>query len=84
MTKKVPQLNQAESDRSIKRIKQLLDTDLTYKEMADKLNSEGFKTIRLAQWTALNIRQVIWKLRHQERSWYGLSAARAALVVPIN
>jgi hypothetical protein len=43
MTQKVPQLNQAESDRSIKRIKQLLETALTYREMADKLNAEGFK-----------------------------------------
>lgn len=84
MKQKVQQLNQAESDRSIKRIKQLLDTDLTYREMADKLNAEGFKTIRLAQWTELNIRQVIWKLRHQARSWYGLSANRAALVVSAN
>jgi hypothetical protein len=71
--------NQAASDRSIKRIKQLLPEGMSYKEMADVLNSEGYRTIRNLPWTALNLRQVCFKLRHEEPTWYGLSARRANL-----
>jgi hypothetical protein len=74
-------LDQAASDRSIRRIKQLMTEDMSYQEMADVLNQEGYRTIRLLSWTALNIRQVVFKIRHNESSWYGLSAKRANLVV---
>lgn len=74
-------LSQADSDRSIRRIKQLLVESMSYQEMAELLNREGYKTIRLLAWTPLNLRQVIFKIRHQEKSWYGLSARRADLVI---
>lgn len=73
--------SQKDSDRSIRRIKELLEEDLTYPEMVDKLNAEGFRTIRLLEWTALNLRQVIHRLRHKSASWYALSARRASLKV---
>lgn len=76
------ELNQAASDRSIKRIKQLLnEDDMSYAEMASILNAEGYTTIKNLKWTALNLRQVVFKLRHQEPSWYGLSARRAGLAM---
>lgn len=80
-TQRTKPLDQAASDRSIRRIKQLMTEDMSYQEMANTLNREGYKTIRLLPWTALNIRQVVFKIRHKESSWYGLSAKRANLVV---
>lgn len=74
-------LNQKESDRLIKRVKQLLISDpgMSYNEMATVLNSENYVSIRGLPITALNLRQIIWKLRHNEKSWYNLSARRANL-----
>lgn len=73
--------SQVDSDRSIRRIKDLLEEELTYSEMVEKLNAEGFKTIRLKPWTSLNLRQVIFRLRSKCASWYALSARRASLKV---
>lgn len=82
MTKpNIKELNQAESDRSIKRIKSLLLEGMSYLEMAATLNSEGYRTIKEQPWTALNLRQVTWKLRNEQKTWYGLSAARAGLTI---
>lgn len=80
-TKPTKTLNQAAADRSIRRIKQLLDEGMSQAEMCETLNREGYKTIRNLPWNALNLRQIIWKIRHQERSWYGLSAKRAGLAL---
>lgn len=73
--------DQAASDKSIRRIKQLLMEGMSYQEMADVLNEEGYLTIRLLPWTALNLRQVVFKLKHEASSWYGLSARRANLKI---
>lgn len=75
-------LSQAASDRSIKRIKALLVEGISQNEMVEILNSEGYLTIRLKPWNTTNLRQVIFRIRHKLRSWYGLSARRAALVLP--
>ena len=71
--------NQADADRSIRRLKQLLIEGLTYQAIADTLNAENLKTIRGKEWTAVNIRQVVHALRIERPSWYGLSADRANL-----
>jgi hypothetical protein len=82
MTKpSLKELNQAASDRSIKRIKQLLEEEMSYAEMAATLNAENYTTIKNLPWTALNLRQVVFVLRHKEKSWYGLSARRAGLAM---
>ena len=78
-TKPTKTLNQAEADRSIRRIKQLLAEGMSQAEMCETLNREGYRTIRNLPWNALNLRQTLWKIRHQEKSWYGLSARRANL-----
>lgn len=75
------ELDQQASDRSIKRIKSLLLEGMSYLEMAATLNQEGYETIKNLPWTALNLRQVVFKLRHEERTWYGLSAKRAGLTI---
>lgn len=75
------ELNQAASDRSIKRIKQLLAEGVSYAEMVSTLNTENYTTIKNMPWTSLNLRQVVFKLRHAEKSWYGLSARRAGLTI---
>lgn len=71
--------NQADADRSIRRLKQLMIEGLTYEAIARILNDEGYKTIRGRDWTAVNIRQVVHALRIERPSWYGLSADRANL-----
>lgn len=75
------ELNQAASDRSIKRIKSLLLEGMSYLEIAATLNNENYTTIKNLPWTALNLRQVVFKLRHEERTWYALSARRAGLTM---
>lgn len=71
--------NQADADKSIRRLKQLMLEGLTYEAIARILNEEGYKTIRRRDWTAVNIRQVVHALRIERASWYGLSATRANL-----
>jgi hypothetical protein len=72
-------LNQRLADLSIKRIKSLLleEPNLSYIELAEILNSEGHLTIRQLPWNANNLRQVVFKLRKDMNSYYGLSANRA-------
>ncbi|MES2786148.1 MAG: recombinase family protein [Pseudomonadota bacterium] len=70
-------LNQVASDQSIARIKELLTEGMLQQDIINALNSEGFKTIREKAWTAVNLRQVLWKLRWREATWYGVSARRA-------
>jgi hypothetical protein len=76
-------LDQAASDRSVRRIKQLLSEGMLHADVVKTLNEEGYTTIRGCPWTALNLRQVLWKLRWQRASWYALSAKRAGLAVGI-
>lgn len=70
-------LDQKASDRSIRRIKELLEQDYTQNEIVDTLNREGFLTIRRKEWTITNLRQVLFRIRHELKSWYGLSSRRA-------
>ena len=74
--------SQAASDRSIRRIKELLETGMSQTEMVETLNLEGFTTLRLQAWNVNNLRQVIFRIRHSLRSWYCLSSRRANLVLP--
>jgi hypothetical protein len=79
---KVKNLVQSEADKSLKRIKSLLmeEPQLSYIELAEILNSEGYKTIRQLPWNANNLRQVVFRLRNELNSWYGLAASRARFV----
>lgn len=72
-------LVQSEADKSVKRIKSLLleEPGLSYIELAEILNSEGYRTIRQLTWNANNLRQVVFRLRNELNSWYGLAATRA-------
>lgn len=74
-------LSQKDGDRSVKRIRQLMAENISYNEMAEILTEEGYKTLRLKDWTSLSIRQLVFKLKHDIRSWYGLSARRAGLII---
>lgn len=74
-------LSQRDGDRSLKRIKELLAANMSQAEIVQTLNEENYRTLRLKTWTALNLRQVIWKLRHDLRTWYGLAARRAGLII---
>ena len=71
--------NQANADKSIRRLKQLMLEGLTYEAIAQVLNEEGLRTLRGKEWTAVNIRQVVHALRIDRKSWYHLSADRANL-----
>lgn len=81
MTIETKVLSQRDGDRSVKRIKQLMAEGISYNEMAEILNDEGYFTLRLKNWTSLSIRQLVFKLKHDIRSWYGLSARRAGLII---
>jgi hypothetical protein len=69
--------NQRDADRSLVRIRQLFDEGFTYEAIAQTLALENYKTLRGRPWTALNVRQVISRLRGKKDSWYALSAIRA-------
>ena len=75
---KVKNLVQSEADRAIKRLKSLLaeEPGLSYVELAEILNSEGYKTIRQLPWNANNLRQVVFRLRNELNSWYHVSCRR--------
>ena len=75
------QHNQADADRSIKRIKSLLLEELSQAEMVETLNRENYKTLRGLPWTVQNLRVVLHRLRHELATWYGLSQRRAGLVL---
>lgn len=71
--------NQADADRSIRRIKSMLIEEMGYEEMAQTLNSEGYRTLTGKPWTAINLRVVIFRLRRQLKGWYRLAQRRANL-----
>lgn len=71
--------NQADADRSIKRIKSMLLEELTQAEIVETLNREGYRTIRGASWTIQNLRVVLHRMRRELATWYGLSRKRANL-----
>jgi len=80
-TKRNQTHDQAASDRSIRRIRQLMDEGISQIEMVDILNEENYRTIRGKAWTITNLKQVLFRLRHELKTWYGLSAKRAGLSV---
>jgi uncharacterized protein YoaH (UPF0181 family) len=71
--------NQQAADRSVRRIKELMQQGLSQSEMVATLNAEGYRTIRLRPWSVTNLRQILWRIRHDLRSWYGLSSSRCGL-----
>lgn len=71
--------DQRAADRSIRRIKELLQQGLSQQEMCDTLNGEGYRTIKLRLWNPNNLKQVLWRIRHELKSWYGLSSSRCGL-----
>ena len=73
------QHNQADADRSIKRIKSLMGEQISQTEMVETLNREHYKTLRGLPWTVQNLRVVLHRLRHELATWYGLSQRRAGL-----
>ena len=75
--------NQRDADRSIDRIRQLMEEGYTYQAVAEILNEENYKTVRGKPWTALNVRQIMFKLRSRPPSWYALSARRANFTPPV-
>lgn len=74
-----PQHSQKDADRSIKRIKEMLSQGMSQAEMVETLNEEGYRTIRLCKWNVNNLRQVLFKIRHELKSWYGLARQRCGL-----
>jgi hypothetical protein len=71
--------SQKDADRSIRRIKEMIAQGLSQNEMVETLNQEGYRTIRLRLWNTNNLRQVLFKIRHELRSWYGLASSRCGL-----
>jgi len=74
--------DQKAADQSIARIKELIQQGVSQHEMVEILNREGYTTLRQKQWTWVNIRQVLWRLRSSADSWYKLSSKRCGLEVP--
>lgn len=71
--------SQRDADRSIRRIKEMIAQGISQAEIVETLNSEGYRTIRLRPWNVNNLRQVLFKIRHELKSWYGLSGTRCGL-----
>lgn len=71
--------SQQAADRSVRRIKELMQQGLSQSEMVEILNQEGYQTIRLRPWSVTNLKQILWRIRHELRSWYGLSSSRCGL-----
>lgn len=71
--------DQRAADRSVRRIKELMQQGLSQGEMVETLNAEGYQTIRLRPWTVTNLRQILWRIRHELKSWYALSSSRCGL-----
>jgi hypothetical protein len=65
------------ADASVRRIKSLMETDMTRDEIVIALNAEGYKTRTGMPWTNPNLRQVICRIRRGQKSWYSLAAKRA-------
>lgn len=81
MTIETKVLSQRDGDRSLRRIRGLLEEGCSYAEIVQILNEEKYLTLRLKSWTTVSLRQVIYKLRHSVSSFYGLSARRAGLLI---
>jgi hypothetical protein len=73
---------QWEADKSLIRIRQLVTDGYTYEAMAQLLQTEGYRTIQGKLWTAVNLRQLIFKLRADSPSWYASSARWAKFTPP--
>ena len=71
--------DQRAADRSIRRIKEMMAQGMSQDEMVKILNEEGYKTLRLRQWNTNNLRQILFRIRHSLKSWYGLSSSRCGL-----
>jgi len=71
--------DQRAADRSVRRIKELMQQGLSQSEMVETLNAEGYRTIRNCPWSVTNLKQVLWRIRHELRSWYGLASSRCGL-----
>ena len=68
------------ADRSLVRIRQLVDDGYTYGAMALVLGQEGYQTIQGKPWTAVNLRQLVFRLRARASTWYAQSAQWARFV----
>lgn len=79
MTNKVH--SQTDADRSIRRIKSLIAEGCSYREMTEILEQEGYRTLTGKSWTANNLRILVYRLRHQWKSFYALSQQRANLTL---
>lgn len=75
------QINQVAADKAVRRIKTLLAEGCTRREICDTLNSEGYLTIKGKPWTVTNLTVMLYRLRHEWASFYGLSQRRAGLVL---
>ena len=74
-------LNLVEADRSLWRIKGLLEDGLTYREICQVLNDEKILTIKGKAWSPQNLKILIFRLRHKARSFYARSQKKAGLVI---
>lgn len=74
-------LNMVEADRSLWRIKILLEQGLTYREICQVLNDEDIRTIKNRSWTPQNLKVLIFRLRHAARSFYARSQRKVGLVI---
>lgn len=74
-------LNFVESDKSLWRIRTLLEDCLTYREICQILNDEKYLTITGKPWQVTNLKILIYKLRHKVSSFYARSQKKAGLVI---
>ena len=74
-------LNMVEADRSLWRIKNLLDEGYTYREICQTLNDDGILTIKGKAWSPQNLKILIFRLRHKASSYYARSQKKAGLVI---
>lgn len=74
-------LNMVEADRSLWRIKGLLEDGLTYREICQVLNDEKILTIKGRPWSPQNLKILIFRLRHKASSFYARSQRKAGLVI---
>lgn len=74
-------LNMVEADRSLWRIRMLLEDGLTYKQICQVLNDEKILTIKGRPWSPQNLKILIFRLRHKASSFYARSQRKAGLVI---
>lgn len=73
-------LDQAEADLALWRIKGLIGEGYRYSEICQILKREGYVTIRGREWTVHNLRILIYRLRHEVRSFYAISQRRVGFM----